>query len=295
MERAEHTLANSRETVSVLQAKLEATETQVALLKHERYLLMQKFEEQTSTRDTLVASLHSQLEDKSNTIAQLVHKIHQMQRMVQRGGAGLQKGGAGVLHLQESLLPLPPKEVPPDNIHRINRITRRGRKLSDTPTTISAGNNSLLDYSPPTHIRPINPPSSSSRLSKSYEGRSLVNHGRNSRDFEPSLREGPLDLPPGEGSPRTRRVDTPSLRLPPIPLPPGPRPRHRRFQLAQSQGLTSAPSSFRTSNYESGSVTNRESNGEGRLLESQNDEGKLLVKHESDNRTFFNRIHQQFK
>ncbi len=285
--------------MSVLQAKLEATETQVALLKHERYLLMQKFEEQTSTRDTLVASLHSQLEDKSNTVAQLVHRIHQMQTMVQRGGAGFQRGGAGVLHLQESLLPLPPKEVPPENIHRINRITRRGRKLNDTPTTVSAGNNGLLDHSPPTHIRQLNP-SSTSRLSKSYEGRSLVNHGRNSRDFEPSLREGPLDLPPGEGpvhSPRTRRVDTPSLRLPPIPLPPGPRPRHRRFQLAQSQGLTSAPSSFRTTNYRSESVTNRESNREGHLLESQNDEGKLMVKHETDNRTFFNRIHhqQQFK
>lgn len=328
IQQLERALSDSQETVIELQCKLESLEYHIALIKHEKNLMMRKFEEQMNTKDTLIASMHSQLEDKSNTVAQLVHKLHQMQRMLQRGG-----GSSPSLLNREKQFPILSKDplVPPENIYRTSRITRRTRRSNVSDNNEHGGHNESDMYTnctPVTESLPsvkLNIPhtSNTGRLSRSYDdhtsNKSPVMTRKSEAEFDQSFNKSPSDksIIKRDIKPQYTRQQGHDLRtnptktiLPPIstnhihqfvqiPLPSEPKPQHnRRFRLAKTQGLTSAPCSLRLSNcsdsnYSNGDTSHNNNTVAGEsegLLKSPNNEGRLLVKHETKG-TMFNHLH----
>lgn len=309
----ERELLSSKETESILQSKVETLESQIALQKHEKNLLLQKHEDRINSLDSIVMSLHTQIEEKSNTIAQLVHKMHQMQRALQRGSGP---------PLNEQTLPiLPPKDPPPsEGVYRYNRISRRVRKT--TPITgslpftndpnefadrcssgslpsvqlynsVAKGNGRSLSHGAPptTPVTRIHSGRSSDRQSCDTEGKSNESwqHGINNHSTKSVLppiasSDEQLKLPPIV--PASPPADTNKV--------PAAQRLHQRFHLAKTQGLTSAPPSpVRFANYGGNSKdSNVVDETSTPAVVEQSDKGLLMVKHEAS-KTMLKRLHHQ--
>ena len=265
-----------------------------------------------NTKDSMIASLHSQLEEKSNTVAQLVHKLHQMQRMLQKGG--------GMLNHQEKQFPQPPKDPPPENVYRTTRITRRLRKSNGSDITADLGNENgsnkpLITGSLPSVQFNTSHIPNSGRLSRSYghtpNESPIMN--RRSKESDQSSSKSLLFQRPSYTNIIDRNVKSQCTQqqcdlrtnpsktiLPPItmttndlaqiPLPSDPKPPqyNRRLRLAKSQGLTSAPCSLRLSNY---GTKNDPVDDKG--LSPNKEEGRLLVRHGSNGTALLNHLHHQ--
>ena len=313
-------LIESQQKTSALNNRIEMLESQNALFKHEKHMLMRTFEDKVNEKDKMIMSLHTELEEKSKTLAQVVHKLHQTQRSMQKGSITLK---------QEIISPIPPKDPPPESFYRTGRITRRLRRasnpnniltqspeLSSCPSSDSIDETLTRKQSVVTGSLPsvqFSNPSLPHRLSQSYDHSTtatLVHYSNNGTGleqdsatvFQKQASFTTEEMLKTRYRQRGQRYNTnhtvlppikDETKLPPLPLEAKPPRSHRRFHLAKSQGLTSAPPcSIRLPNYKQ--VIEMDDEEQAPSMRNEGD-GRLLIKHEvgKGNSTILNHIHQQ--
>lgn len=304
----EKALKVSQEAVITLKSQVDTLNEQNALLNHEVVCLVRKTENKLKEKDEVINTLHLQLEDKSNTVAQLVNKLHQTQRLLHKMET---KPGNSSFTIPHGVFPTPPKEPPPEGVYRTGRITRRLRRPvnSSQLPDISRPSSDSIDESnmtlpsiPSTIIRSSLPnvqlsnPFLPQRLTQSYEQTSSYSSGNQAtgrKPGSPTFSVSPEDLKARENIIHEQISHPQMLQralhthpskpiLPPISgsedelLSTFPtEPSRRRFHLAKAQGLTSAPCSHRLVNYNTG--TSREVEDSDGMNKK---DGKLMIKHE---------------
>ena len=239
----EDQLKSSRDEIAELRSLLSSQEDKIFLLEHEIECLLKEIERCNRTKDDMIRSLQHQLEEKSTTIAHLATKLHHTQKYLQKALEAQQNvkkpsmlPSSLVPHPKEPLVPLP-KEPPTSPSYRTGRITRRLR-CSVTSNMVPPPTDELAHF-----------PTAKNQVM--FQGDTALRSNDTVKSRGDTVLHSKAPILPPIGSHETR-------------------PSHKRFVLAKSQGLASAPCSTRLVDYsrppQEISKTEDEESGQGRLL-----------------------------
>ena len=240
----EKELQRNQEKVSFLQSQLVLQREKTALLEQEMCEMRKEIDELCKEKQDIIVSAQQQLDHKSNTITQLVNRLHHNQYLLQK----LQQNREATLSTtpQPFCPPLPKEPPPTSDVYRTGRITRRLRRTVTSPHP---------------SIRELNTPPSNERHDSLPEIHSTGT-------TMPLNIEKPKDvvihhtnaLPPIYSSDETSNDSLPLLR--------GARA-YRKHHGVINKGLNSAPCSMRLMNYATSNVSHiieKDCKEDGQLL-----------------------------
>ena len=289
-----------------LRSQLSIQKEKCGLLKHETETLNKKLHKVLREKEDIIRSSKYQLEEKSTTIAKLVSKLHQTQRMLQKP---LETSGtiATPTSIPQGHYPMPPKEPSPsEGLYRIGHITRRKQRTLTSPQELGSLSTDSISSGPsptPPPLIPLpslpRPPSKSSIRRAGFP--QLTNRIR-----QPPRDMGDRDLSPNpsqlfaastDSQLKTRdhvilelKKETSKPVLPPIQseedmtihdfklqsVSKNHSNRRQRHMLSKKgSGLSSAPCSVRLMNY----ATSQSIRDEDKDSDEDEPEGMLMVKH----------------
>lgn len=165
----EQQLQSSQEEVVSLRSQLSLQKEKCGLLKHEIETLKKELHKLSREKEDIIRSSRYQLEEKSTAIAQLVSKLHQTQRMLQKP-LETSEMTATPSSIPHGYYPTPPKEPSPsEGLYRIGRIIRRNQRSLTSPQELSSPSTDSISSGPSSTPPPLialpslpRPPSKSS-------------------------------------------------------------------------------------------------------------------------------------